>query len=110
MRLAASVFTLSWTHSAERTQWEELWSVSAVGLHIIESRIKGSGAGMEPTPNGVLKDGWWVYRPQLPAQKRLLLAASGKTASGWTICASGRCQNLGEAEEGPLTLEPCPPH
>ena len=107
MSLAASIFTLSWTHTVEGTQWEELWSVSAAGLRIIESRIKGSGAGMEPTSDVVLQDGWWIYRPQLPAQERILLAASGRIGGGWTICANGGCRTLGEVEEGPFILEPC---
>jgi hypothetical protein len=109
MSVAATVFTLSWAHSVEGTQWQELWSVSAMGLQIIEARIKGSGAGMEPADDAMPSHGWWVYRPHLPVQERILLAASGKTRSGWTICANGECQTLGATEGEPLILKPCRP-
>ena len=56
--LAASLFTLSWTHSVERVRWEEDWRVTPAGLEIVEARVKGSGAGMEPPPDAVLKNGW----------------------------------------------------
>ena len=47
---------------------------------------QGSGAGMEPPEGAVLKDGWWVYAPELPPQATLVLAASGATGEGWTLC------------------------
>ncbi|TIW17730.1 MAG: DUF1850 domain-containing protein, partial [Mesorhizobium sp.] len=60
--LAAAAFTLSWTHSVERTRWQEDWKVSPTGLHVVEARVKGSGAGMEPPEGSVLREGWWVYQ------------------------------------------------
>ena len=66
--LAVTAFTLSWTHSVEKTRWEEDWRVTPAGLEIVEASVKGSGAGMEPPEGAVLKDGWWVYRPKISAQ------------------------------------------
>ncbi|TIT38538.1 MAG: DUF1850 domain-containing protein, partial [Mesorhizobium sp.] len=59
MTLTVAAFTLSWTHSVEKTHWQEDWKVLPSGLQIVEARIKGSGAGMEPPEGAVLRDGWW---------------------------------------------------
>ena len=53
-QLEVTDFTLAWTHSVERVRWEEDWRVESKRLVLIESRIKGSGAGMEPPPDAVL--------------------------------------------------------
>lgn len=46
--LAVVAFTLAWTHSIEKTEWQEDWRVTPQGLELIAARVKGSGAGMEP--------------------------------------------------------------
>ncbi|MBZ9755027.1 DUF1850 domain-containing protein [Mesorhizobium sp. ESP6-5] len=105
--LGVAAFTLSWTHSVERTRWEEDWKVTPSGLQVVEARIKGSGAGMEPPEGAVLKDGWWAYSPKVGPQPRLVLAASGATAGGWTLCTSQDCRELGRAAGGAIVLQPC---
>jgi hypothetical protein len=105
--LAAAAFTLSWMHSVEKTRWEEDWRITLAGLEIVEARVKGSGAGMEPPADAVLRDGWWVYAPEIPARPEIVLAASGATGSGWTVCAAGNCIELGADAGAPLRLEPC---
>lgn len=105
--LAVSAFTLAWTHSVERTRWEEDWKLTASGLEIVEARIRGSGAGMEPPEGAVLKNGWWVYRPALPRQDRLVLAASGATGEGWLLCAKGSCTVIGEGAGEPVIVSAC---
>jgi hypothetical protein len=106
--ISAAVFTLSWTHSVEGTRWEERWQVGEAGFQLVEARIKGSGAGMEPPQDAVWRDGWWVFRPKRPAQKSLVLSASGATQSGWTLCTGEECRTLGETASRPITLMPCP--
>lgn len=106
--LAASLFTLSWTHSVERTRWEEDWKVTSAGLEIIAARVKGSGAGMEPPEGSVLEGGWWAYVPKLPARPALILASSGATGSGWRVCAGETCLDLGVEPGEPATLRACP--
>ena len=107
LQLATGAFTLHWTHSVEHVAWEEDWQVGADGLSLVQSRIKGSGAGMEPGPDAVLKDGWWVSEGDLQLPE-LVLAASGATGGGWRICADGTCRTLG-AHSGPtIHLRPCP--
>ena len=105
--LAATAFTLSWTHSVEKTRWEEDWRVTPAGLEIVEARVKGSGAGMEPPADAVLENGWWVYAPKLPARPELVLAASGATRGGWSLCANGQCMVMGAAAGEPVRLKPC---
>jgi hypothetical protein len=107
---AAAAFTLAWTHSIEKTRWEEDWTVTPAGLQIVEARAKGSGAGMEPAGDAVLERGWWMWRPDLPPQQRLVLAASGATGEGWTFCAEGRCALLGERPGDPAVVMPCGMH
>jgi hypothetical protein len=106
LRLAAAGFTLGWTHSVEHLRWEEDWRVTPAGLVLVEARIRGSGAGMDPPADARLDDGWWVYTPALPPQPELLLAASGATGSGWTLCADGSCHELGADPGAPLRLKP----
>lgn len=105
--MAVSAFTLAWTHSIERTEWQEDWRVTPAGLELVQARVKGSGAGMEPPDGAVLKDGWWVYAPDARPLPRLNLAASGATISGWSICAEGNCTVFGEEPGAAIMLEPC---
>ena len=107
---AAATVTLSWTHSIERTRWQESWNVTPAGLQLSGARAKGSGAGMEPGEDAVLADGWWVWRPQLPPQERLLLAASGATGEGWKLCAEGRCTLIGDRPADPAVVTACNVH
>jgi hypothetical protein len=103
--LAVSAFTLSWTHSVEKTRWEESWQVTPQGLVATSARVEGSGAGMEP-PRGAVFDGsGWRYEPDLPSQQRLVLADSG-TAGAWRLCAGDLCMSLGGGQ-GTITLESC---
>ncbi|MBA3446160.1 MAG: DUF1850 domain-containing protein [Pseudaminobacter sp.] len=105
--IAAAAFTLSWTHSVEKTRWEEDWRITTAGLEIVEARIKGSGAGMEPPDGAVLEEGWLVYAPDVPPQRRVVLAASGATGEGWSLCARDECIEIGAAAGEPVTLTLC---
>lgn len=105
--LAVSAFTLAWTHSVEKVTWQEDWQVTDTGLRIVEARVKGSGAGMEPPEGAVLKDGWWIYEPQVKAVERLSLASSGATVSGWEICGGGDCLTVGTEQGAAIVVEPC---
>lgn len=105
--LAATLFTLSWTHSIEKVRWEEDWRVTPAGLELVQARVKGSGAGMEPPEGAVLSDGWWVYRPMLAPRASVTLAASGATPSAWSLCTPERCMDLGATAGEPITLSAC---
>lgn len=82
------------------------------GLRVVEARVKGSGVGMEPAEGAVLREGWWVYRPTLPTQQRVVVAASGFTADH-TLCALGTCRPLAAwvrrppGDERPVEMSAC---
>ncbi|MCO4316459.1 DUF1850 domain-containing protein [Phyllobacterium sp. 21LDTY02-6] len=105
--IAATAFTLSWTHSVEKTRWQESWTVGEEALQIVEARVKGSGAGMEPPPGSELKDGWWIFKPDVPPQKKLVLASSGTTSAGWEFCAAGDCREIAAVSDDPVSIKVC---
>ena len=81
--------------------------MTPAGLELVEARVQGSGAGMEPPEGARLAGGWWTWRPARPPQRELLLAASGATGGGWTLCAAGACREIGAAAAAPLRLSAC---
>lgn len=107
VQIAATAFALSWSHSVEKTLWQEEWVIENGRLRIVEARVEGSGAGMEPPEGAILRDGAWRYKPDLPPQDRLVLAASGATAGGWTLCASGTCREIGKQAGDVIEIAPC---
>ena len=108
LQLATAEFTLSWTHSVEKTGWRETWHVEAdKRLKLIEAAVRGSGAGMEPGDGAKLKEGWWVWTPKAASVPSLLLAASGATGAGWTLCDQARCQLIGANAGEPVLLKAC---
>ncbi|HEX4233936.1 MAG TPA: DUF1850 domain-containing protein [Caldimonas sp.] len=111
--LALESFTLGWTHSIEKIRWEEDWRVAGNQLVLVEARVRGSGAGMEPPAGSVLRDGVFHYDPHLPPLAVLRLTQS-RYAQGYEICADGRCTPL--ADSAPragngdvIELSACPP-
>jgi hypothetical protein len=94
-RLATAAFTLAWTHSVERLRWEEDWLVEGASLVLVEARVQGSGAGMEPPDGAVLEGGFWRYRPDLAPLPRIGLARGGAVPD-WQLCVAGRCRELAD--------------
>jgi hypothetical protein len=108
---ATTAFTLAWTHSVEKTRWEEDWRVTPNGLEIVEARIEGSGAGMETPPEARFDGRYWRYHPSLPVQTSLVLARSGMTGGSWQVCFAGACHDLPESRsevQAPAVLSACP--
>lgn len=91
--LSVAAFMLAWTHSVEKIEWQEDWRVTPQGLEIVEARVKGSGAGMEPPPEALLKEGWFRWKPPLPVLPEVVLGNSG-LAGEWRFCNDGKCQDL----------------
>lgn len=115
LSLPGNGFSLEWTHSIEKTIWHEDWRIAGAALVLTGAAVKGSGAGMEPGPDAVLRNGWWVWAPDLPPQPQLVIAASGATGAGWRLCAAHEpgepgtnCTELGATPDQPITLKPCP--
>lgn len=101
-------FTLGWTHSIEKIQWEEDYTVvstpDGARLRLTEARIGGSGAGMEPPPDAVLTNGVWRYTPSLAPLERLNLARSGYGADSgidYRLCWDGGCHDMVELVGAP---------
>jgi len=86
--LAGLLFSLSWTHSVEKTGWVEHWQVQNEQLVLRETFVKGSGAGIDPAPNAVLDNGWYRWAPEsLVTVPAISLANSELTPDNWTLCA-----------------------
>jgi hypothetical protein len=93
--LSIAAFTLVWTHSIEKTDWQEDWRVTPKGLELVQARVKGSGAGMEPPPDARLVGGWFQWQPARPPMPELLLGNSG-AAGEWRLCEARHCRTLSE--------------
>ena len=111
--LSVAAFTLVWTHSIEKVDWQEDWRIARGGLELVQARIKGSGAGMEPPPEARLVDGWFQWRSARPPMPQLVLGNSG-VAGEWRLCSDGHCRTLSEIFGRPIgvnvtTMSVCDP-
>jgi hypothetical protein len=109
--VAAQAFTLAWTHSIEKTRWEEDWHIAGGRLELVAARIRTGGAGMEAPAGAVLRDGIWHYRPNVPPLPLLMLAHS-PYATGYLFCADGACRPLaallpGLPDHAAVEITPC---
>ena len=91
--IPAGEFTLAWMHSVEKTRWEERYRVDGERLRLVQARVQGSGAGMDPAPDAVLRDGWWTWSPRAAPLQEIRLTVSSYT-QGYDLCWDGRCQSL----------------
>jgi hypothetical protein len=108
--LPTAVFTLSWTHSVEKTEWWEAWRIENGRLRSVEAAISGSGAGMEPPAGAVLMNGAWRYVPATSPTARLRLAHS-QLGGDYRLCWEGVCRPLTSllpaCTSEPIELYPC---
>ncbi len=110
--LSIAAFTLAWTHSIEKVEWQEDWRVTPQGLELVQARVKGFGAGMEPPPEARLVDGWFQWQPARATMPQVVLGNSG-AAGEWRFCSDGKCQPLSEIFGHPVganvtTMSACP--
>ncbi len=109
VRLGTMALTLAWTHSVQKTRWEEDWQIRSGQMTIVESRVQGSGAGMEPGPNAKFDGRWWRWKPEMKPLKEVILRRSGATAD-WSICVRGECREMSAyvgKKADPVTMRPC---
>ncbi len=109
--LPATEFTLAWEHSVEKTRWEERYVVDGARLRLVQARIEGFGAGMEPPADARFVDGGWTWQPALEPLPALRLTRSTYT-SDYRLCWNGRCSTLGTlvgvtAEGEVIAVAPC---
>jgi hypothetical protein len=93
--LSIAAFTLAWMHSIEKVEWQEDWRITPKGLELVQARVKGSGAGMEPPSDARLIDGWFQWQPKRAPMAEVMLGNSG-AAGEWRLCSDGRCRTLSE--------------
>jgi hypothetical protein len=110
--LPASEFTLAWDHSVQLTRWEERYRVEGDVLTLVEARVQGTGAGMEPPASAELRGGWWTWQPQTRLPEIKLTRSS--FARDYTLCWRDTCRRLaalvGATEEGTaVTVRRCGP-
>lgn len=108
--LMAGAITLAWTHSVEKILWEEDWRLGPGGLELVEARVRGSGAGMEPPPDAQFSDGRWAWRPTVPPLREVIMRRSGATAD-YRICIARQCRPMEAylpADADPVVMKPCP--
>ncbi len=103
--------TVAWRHSVEKSGWQEDYVIRSGRLVLTEARIEGTGAGMEPPPGSVLRDGWFHYVPRLRPLPELRLTLSPYTAD-YRLCWDGQCRALGEildatGETAVVVVKPC---
>lgn len=89
----ATELTVGWDHSVEKTRWEERYRIDGTRLRLVEARIQGSGAGMDPPPDAELRDGWWTWRPAAGLLPELRLTQSNFTRD-YDLCWRGQCRSL----------------
>ncbi len=105
--------TLRWTHSIQKTLWEEDYRRQGDALRLTSARVQGTGAGMEPPLDAVYRDGAWHYKPALPLLPEVNLRHSPYVAP-YILCAGRDCRPLpgwlhGLASDTVVSLRPCPP-
>ena len=95
VQIAAPAFTLVWTHTVEKSRWEEDWRIAGNQLLLVRARVQGSGAGMEPAPDARLDGSFYVWEPTTPPIPELVLRRAAQ-AGDWQLCAAGRCASLSD--------------
>jgi hypothetical protein len=104
--LPVDSFTLAWQHSIEKTRWEERYRVDGDKLVLVEARVEGSGAGMEPAPGATLVNGAWTWQPNRPVAELRLTESS--FAEDYELCAQSRCaplrERVGALDEGAVVV------
>jgi hypothetical protein len=112
VKLGTVALTLAWTHSIEKTRWEEDYRATPAGVVLVQDRVQGTGAGMEPPPEAKFDGTWWRYDPHLAPLRQVILRRSGMTVGDWQVCIGGQCKPMGDylpdKKADPVTLTTCP--
>lgn len=109
VRIPVERFTLRWTHSIEKTRWEEDWHVAGDWLVVTGARIRGTGAGMEPPEGAWREGGVYHYRVADPWRREMQLARS-EFVPDYRLCIDGNCRPMSDwipVAAGTTTLRTC---
>ena len=91
--LPTNEVTIAWLHSVEKIRWIERYRVEHDALRLVEARIEGSGAGMDPPPDAAFVDGAWTWHPAADRFPRVRLTVSPFTQD-YDVCYGDRCRGL----------------
>lgn len=107
--LAAGDVSLAWSHSVQKTRWEERYRVEGEALRLVEAFVEGSGAGMEAPPQARRDGAGWRWSPDRVIAS-VALAASPH-GGDYEVCDRDGCRPLrarvGDSA-GPVELRACP--
>lgn len=108
-KIAALTFTLSWQHSVQKTEWIETWHVTPSALELVEARVEGTGAGMEPPEGSVFDGRFWRWKPTVPPLPEVRLSRSDALPQGWALCTADGCRPVASAADqvDVVILKPC---
>ncbi|MBN9083753.1 MAG: hypothetical protein BGP04_16090 [Rhizobiales bacterium 62-17] len=108
-KVAALTFTLSWQHSVQKTEWTETWQVTPTALELVEARVEGTGAGMEPPEGSVFDGRFWRWKPTIPPLPEVRLSRSDAVPQGWRLCTADSCRPVASAVDHAdvVILKPC---
>ena len=102
---------LRWTHSIQKVAWEEDYRRAGNTLQLVSARVRGTGAGMEPPPDAVFRDGAWHYTPSVQSLPGVILSHT-PYAPPYIVCNDTLCQPVtawlpGLSETATIELAPC---
>jgi hypothetical protein len=103
-------FTLVWTHSVQQTRWVERYRVEGSALRLVDAEVEGSGAGMEPPADAVLRDGRWHWRADRLLAELVLVRSA--YARDYEVCTASGCRALGAlagpaSDDRAVAFRPC---
>lgn len=84
--------TLRWTHSVQKTVWEEDYRANGDKVELLRARVQGTGAGMEPPPGAQLRAGAWHYEPRVQLDEVALRHSS--YVEPYVVCTGQACARV----------------
>lgn len=107
--LGFTAFSLSWTHSVEKTTWREGYIVEGQKLRLDWVEVQGSGAGMEAKDGTTLQNGVWRWHEKTETIESISLRRSSYV-SDYTLCHQKTCKSLeawGVERADPTVMHAC---
>lgn len=84
--------TVSWTHSVQKSPWEEVYEWKKEQMVLTHARITSTGAGMEPPDDAIFDGQYWHFQPNRVLTE--VLFQHSPYVDGYTLCTNQRCEKL----------------
>ena len=101
--LSIAAFTLVWTHSVEKVDWQEDWRITPGGLRTGAGPRQGFRRRHGAAAGGAAVDGWFQWQPRRAPMPEVVLGNSG-AAGEWRLCHDGSCRTLSEIFGHPIGM------